>query len=97
MPHRKIIGDFYENKISWMFHLIPVGDSKKAVYPDRMERDESFYVEAKASFYKNGGVINLPQLERFSALRESEHLKFFYSFGYHTLKDIKKIILRLMH
>jgi hypothetical protein len=83
---RLIVGEFFEEKLMKLFDLIRIdkksGETPGKV-PDLISKDNSFYVEVKASAYNNGGVIKGKQLLKFD--REIER-KRFYAFAYHSIK-----------
>lgn len=87
MDHRQVVGRHFEDIVSEIFRL-RISDIKSlGNVPDLMSRDDSFYVEVKASAYNNGGVIKGEQLSRFN---KEINAKRFYAFCYHSLKNMER-------
>jgi len=86
---KKVVGDFFEEKIVQLFDLIRIDPQGIGRAPDLVARDGSFYVEVKASAYNNGGVIKRAQLYRFD---KDISVRRFYVFVYHSIiKDMEKL------
>ncbi len=60
-----IIGDFFEERVEQIFDLVRIDKKMQGNVPDLKSKDNSFYIEVKASRYDNGGVIRKNQLFRF--------------------------------
>ena len=82
MDSRKVIGNFFEEKAMKIFSLERADISSEGNVPDLKAKDNSFYVEVKASSYTNGGVIKEGQLYRFD---KEINAKRFYAFCYHSI------------
>jgi hypothetical protein len=83
---RLIVGEFFEEKLIRLFDLIRIDKKSGEIpgkVPDLISRNNSFYIEVKASAYNNGGVIKGEQLFKFE--REIEKRRF-YAFAYHSIK-----------
>jgi hypothetical protein len=80
IDHRKIVGNFFEEKVSEIFNL---ERTDRIDLPDRISKDKRFYVEIKGSSYINGGVIKKEQLYKFDDIINARR---FYAFGYHSIK-----------
>ncbi|MFH1365387.1 MAG: hypothetical protein ABIH28_02275 [archaeon] len=78
----QIVGDFFEQKLMNLFELIRTDSKALGIVPDLISKDDSFYVEVKASAYDNGGVINMGQLYRFDRKID---IRRFYAFAYHSI------------
>ncbi len=78
----KIVGDFFEQEVIRLFGLVRTDVDSLAGVPDLIAKDNSFFVEVKASAYNNGGVINRRQLYRFD---KNIDLRRFYAFAYHSI------------
>jgi len=84
---QNLVGDFFENKLIKLFDLVRL-DSNRGINPDLASKDNSFFVEVKASSYLNGGVINKGQLYRFDRIVDTKR---FYAFAYHSIiKNMQK-------
>jgi hypothetical protein len=79
---RRIVGDFFEQRVMRLFDLVLADAESSGTVPDLVSKDCSFFVEVKASAYDNGGVINRTQLHRFS---EDISVRRFYAFVYHSI------------
>lgn len=79
IDHRKIVGNFFEEKVSEIFNL---ERTDRTDLPDRISKDKRFYVEIKGSSYINGGVIKKGQLYKFDDMINARR---FYAFGYHSI------------
>ncbi len=81
-----VVGDYFERRISRLFGLIRMDVNEEGLVPDFRARDQSFYVECKASSRKSssGGVIKGEQISRF--LDEIEQRRF-YALAFHPIID----------
>ena len=79
---RRIVGDFFEQRVMELFGLIRTDVEQVGDVPDLVSRDGSFFVEVKASSHSNGGVINKSQLCRFDDQIDKRR---FYAFAYHPI------------
>jgi len=77
-----VVGRWFEERLMRMFDLVRTDIKSEGRVPDFMHKDGLFYMEAKASCYKNGGVINQGQLYGFEDITNAKR---FYAFGYHPI------------
>lgn len=79
---RLVVGDFFEKRVMLLFDLVRADVENTGEVPDLVSRTGSFFVEVKASAYRNGGVIKRKQLYKFD---EEICVRRFYAFAYHPI------------
>ena len=79
---RKVVGDFFEEKLRLLLNLNRYDDRGNGSVPDLISKSNSFYMESKASAFNKGGMIKEKQLLKFN---EERGIRRFYAFGYHSI------------
>ena len=80
---QRVVGNFFEPIVMNIFQLAKSDSEDK---PDLVSPDGSFYMEVKASSFKNGGVVKANQLWRYD---QKINARRFYAFPFHLATDIQ--------
>jgi len=84
-----VVGDFFEELLMKAFGLVREDKEMRGKMPDLITKDNSFFVEVKASSFSNGGVIKEKQLYKFD---KEVNIRRFYAFPYHSITRDMQIL-----